>query len=48
MSVLSSLNLWSPLSFYRLESFNVSAEFLITIKCFPPPGEALDLHVGIA
>lgn len=38
------------LSFYRLESFNVSAEFLITKKRFPPvyPGEALDLHIGIA
>lgn len=48
MSVLmvSINNLY--LSFYRLESFNVSAEFLFTIKCFPPPGEALDLHVGIA
>lgn len=37
------------LLFYRFESFNVSVEFLIIIKCFLLVyfGEVLDLYVGI-
>lgn len=35
------------LLFYRFESFNISVEFLIIIKCFLFFGEVLDLYVGI-